>query len=327
MPRTEQGRAGNQDVDHPLEQAVEAAQRHVVQADDRHAIEVFEARAESDELKEIRDDVNVDALAIRLLDEREHLDVLFERQGDVDVIDALLANDFAAIGQRPQERQAAIADVIAGAVVEESDDLEAELAMLEQLVGDQPAEVAGARDQNLLEADAGAPATLERLPHELARRVGQDHVDDEEQQPDRPRNLVDTLCLRLGRKERRMVDLIVESADQAEDNGEDAADKDGEEIVDARAPAAEPVKALHLEGERHENPEQRQEIEVLSERWLPFCDRDEVGDPGLEPKEIGDDERRHTEQRVGDDVEGDEQPVVPPHHRAGPPESRLRHRR
>ena len=117
-----------------------------------------------------------------------------------------------------------------------------------------------------------------------------------------------------------MVDLIVEGADQAEDNGEDAADKDGEEIVDARAPAAEPVKALHLEGERHENPEQRQDIEVLPERWLPLGDRDEISDPRLEPEEIGDDERRHTEQRVGDDVEGDEQAVVSPHHRAGSPE-------
>ena len=48
-------------------------------------------------------------------DKAEHLDVLFERQRDVDVIDPLLPDDFAAFGQRAEQRQAAIADVIAGA--------------------------------------------------------------------------------------------------------------------------------------------------------------------------------------------------------------------
>ena len=33
---------------------------------------------------------------------------------------------------------------------------------------------------------------------------------------------------------------------------EDAADEDGEEVVDARPAAAQPVEALHVEGERHE---------------------------------------------------------------------------
>ena len=67
------------------------------------------------------------------------------------------------LGERAEQRQAAVADVIAaGAVVDEADDLEAELAVLEHLVGDHPAEIAGAGDQHALEADAGAPAALER---------------------------------------------------------------------------------------------------------------------------------------------------------------------
>ena len=142
---------------------------HVVQADDRHAVEVFEARAQRDELEEVRDDVDVDAFAARFLDEPEHLDVLFERERDVEVIDTLLADDLAALGERAEQRQPAVADVVAGgAIVEKADDLEAELAVFEQLVGDQPAEVACAGDQHALQPDAGAPSPLERLAHELS---------------------------------------------------------------------------------------------------------------------------------------------------------------
>ena len=52
----------------------------------------------------------------------EHLDVLFERQRDVEVIDALALDDLAGLGERAEQRQAAIADVIAaGAIVDEAD--------------------------------------------------------------------------------------------------------------------------------------------------------------------------------------------------------------
>ena len=87
----EQRRGRDRDVDRALQDAVEAAQRHVVQADDRNAVEVFEPRAQRDELQQVRDDVDVDPFAVRGLDEAEHLDVLFERQRDVDVVDPLAA--------------------------------------------------------------------------------------------------------------------------------------------------------------------------------------------------------------------------------------------
>ena len=131
--------------------------------------------------------MHVDALAARLFDQAEHLHVLFERQGNVEVIDAFLADNLAAFGQRAEERQPAVADMVAGgAVVEEPDDLEAELAVLEQLVGHEPAQVARAGNQHALEADTRPPAALERLAHELARGVGEDDVDGEEEEPDRP---------------------------------------------------------------------------------------------------------------------------------------------
>ena len=101
------------DVDRPLEQAVEAAQRHVVEADDRHAVEVLEPRAQRDELQQVGHDVHVDAFAVGGLDQAEHLDVLFERQRDVEVIDALAADDLVGVAERAEQRQAAVADVIA----------------------------------------------------------------------------------------------------------------------------------------------------------------------------------------------------------------------
>ena len=57
---------------------------------------------------------------------------------------------------------------------------------------------------------------------------------------------------------------------------EDAADEHGEEIVDARAAAPQPVEPLHLERERHEQRDHRQADEVLRERRLGLGDRDEL---------------------------------------------------
>ena len=77
----------------------------------------------------------------------------------------------SASRERAEQRQAAIADVIAaGAIVEEADDLEPELAMLEHLVGHHAPEIARAGNQHALQADAGPPAPLQRLAHDLARR-------------------------------------------------------------------------------------------------------------------------------------------------------------
>ena len=116
--------------------------------------------------------------------------------------------------------------------------------MLENLVGDQAAELAGAGDQDPLEADAGAPAALEHLAHELARGVRQRDVEDEEDRPDQLRDLVRAAVLRrVGRE----VGLDVQRRDDAEDDREDAADEDGEEVVDARAAAPQPVEALQVE--------------------------------------------------------------------------------
>ena len=91
-------------------------------------------------------------------------------------------------------------------------------------------------------------------------------------------------------------------------------DEHREEVVDARAPPSEAVQSLDVKRERHEHAEQRQHVDVLPEGRLSFRDRDEVGEPRLEPQQVGDDERRHPEHRVRDDVERHEEAVVPPHH-------------
>ena len=49
-----------------------------------------------------------------------------------------------------------------------------------------------------------------------------------------------------------VVGLEVQRADQAEDDREDGADEHREEVVHARAAAPQPVEALHVERDRHE---------------------------------------------------------------------------
>ena len=140
------------------------------------------------------------------------------------------------------------------------DDVVPELAVLQNLVGDQPAELAGAGDENSLQADARAPSTLEQLAHHLARGEREDHVEDEEQRPHELRDLVRAAVLHLVG---HVVRLEVQRRDDPEDHREDAADEDGEEVVDARAAATQPVEPLHVEGERHEHADERQHVDVL----------------------------------------------------------------
>ena len=108
------------------------------------------------------------------------------------------------------------------AIVEEADNLEAQLAVLEDLVGDDPPEVAGAGDQHALQADARAPAAFEGFAHELARGVREGHVQDQEEQPDPLRDFVEAdVLVRLG----GVVGLVVERAAEAEDHREDVPTK------------------------------------------------------------------------------------------------------
>src|SRR5262245_39273614 len=126
--------------------------------------------------------------------------------------------------------------VARGAIVNESDDLIPELTMLENAVGDEPAQLARPGNQNALEADARAPATLERLAHELARRIGQDDVQNEEDAPDGLRHFI--FAAGLGRGT-RPIDLYVQREHDAEDDRENRSDEHREEIVDAGSTAAQ----------------------------------------------------------------------------------------
>ena len=88
-------------------------------------------------------------------------------------------------------------------------------------------------------------------------------MSDEEERPDQLRHLERAARLRVVGRE---VGLDVQRRDDAEDDGEDAADEDGEEVVDARAAAAQAVEALELEAERHQHGDERQHVDVLPQR-------------------------------------------------------------
>ena len=77
----------------------------------------------------------------------------------------------SAIGA--EHGQAAVADgvVVGRLIVDEADQLEAELAVVEDAVRHHSAEIAAADDQHVLQADAGAPAAAQQVAHDFARRV------------------------------------------------------------------------------------------------------------------------------------------------------------
>src|SRR5207249_4887571 len=109
------------------------------------------------------------ALARRRIEQIEHLEVLFRRKRDVQVIDLLARRNLRRFVGRPENRQPAVAEMISGSVVDEPDDFIAELAVLDDLVGDEPAELARTGDENPAQAHARTPAPLEDLAHDLAQ--------------------------------------------------------------------------------------------------------------------------------------------------------------
>ncbi len=227
------------------------------------------------------------------------------------VIHALAPDDVVRFGEHAEQGDAAIADVIpAGAVVEEAHHLEAELAMLEDLVGDDASEVAGARDQNTLQPDPGAPPPLEGLSHQLARRVRQADIDDQEDHPDVLGDFVEADVLRgfVG-----VVGLVIQGAAESEHDREDRPHEDPEKIIDARSTAAQPIQPLHLERDRNQHADERRDAQILRERRKALVDRQQAGER-LEPQQVRDEERRDAEHHVGGDEEGHEQPVIPAHH-------------
>ena len=133
-----------------LDPGVHALERHVVDVDDRQAVEILETGPQRDELQQVRHDLHVDALAAGELDQTEQLDVLLGRESDVEVIDLLAAARCAPTSlERAEQRQPAEPRPPYGrGVIDEPDHLIAELAMLQDAVGDHAAELAGAGDEN-----------------------------------------------------------------------------------------------------------------------------------------------------------------------------------
>ena len=199
--------------------------------------------------------------------------------------------------------------IAAGAIVDEADGLISKLTVLQDAVGHHAPKVAGARNKDTLQADAGAPPAFQQLPHRFARGVGKDDIEAKKQRPDELRHFVRAAGFRLFG---RVVRLHVQGGDHAQDDGQDAADEDGKEIVDARAAAAEPVGALDLKGERRQDSDKRQHVQVLLNRRIAPRHRDE---PALESDAVRQHERPHRQHRVGEDVKDDEQAIVASYHR------------
>ena len=207
--------------------------------------------------------------------------------------------------------------VAAGAIVDESDDLIAELTVFENLVSDQPSQLARPAMRMRF-----SPMPARQRRSSTSRTSSR---DANVRMTFKPRNIAQTSCetsnvARVLGGVGRKVRLHVQRGDDAEDDREDAADEDGEEVVDARAAAAQAVEALQVESDRHEHRDERQDVQVLRERRQALRDRNQAR---VKADGVGDDEGADAEQRVGDDVERDQQAVVPDHRAAStaPPRS------
>ena len=97
------GEARQQDVDRPLDPGIEALERHIVDADDRQAVQILEARAKRNELQQIRDDLDLDTFAAGELHQVEELGMLLEGQRHIQMIDTFTLRDLANLGERAEE--------------------------------------------------------------------------------------------------------------------------------------------------------------------------------------------------------------------------------
>src|SRR5688572_31766957 len=122
-----------------LDQAAPPLERNLGEVDDRRAVEILQRRLERGVLQDVGDELDLDQLAPHLLQRAEHLLVRLERQGDVDLVDALLLDDAldvldVAEHRRRLERRARLA----GVVVEVARHLQPQLAVVLQLARDLP---------------------------------------------------------------------------------------------------------------------------------------------------------------------------------------------
>lgn len=164
------------------------------------------------------------------------------------------------------------------------------------------------RDEDTLEPDPRAPAPLQDFADELARRVGERDVDDEEDGPDGLRDLERAGVLGSWGSEIR---LGVQRRDDAEHHGEDRSDEHAEEVVDARTPPPEAIETLQLKAERHDDRDEGQDVDILPQRWNAFRDRD---DAGVKTESVRQDERRHGDECVREEIQRDEEAVMPTQH-------------
>src|SRR5207302_1587711 len=87
-------------------------------------------------------------------------------------------------------------------------------------------------------------------------------------------------------------------------------------IVDPGAAAPEPVQSLNLKGKGNDDADEGHHVQVVPELRHALGGPHEVGEHG-EADDVGEAEGDHAETGIAEDVEGDEQPIVPTHHCGG----------
>ena len=186
----------------------------------------------------------------------------------------------------PSDRQARRTEVPLGRiVVEETDHLDAEVAVGDELLGDVGAELAGADDQDALQV-SGMQA---RAAQQAANRHPKCHYRDELERREESQEgaAVGEVLDASGRQRRPVPGRDAGEQDGAQDDRQH--DRDG--LVDAGAIEALAVEAVEVEDHREEHQRDRQELEVAPEVRRVLGQRDdfelEAQRPGTEKGERG----------------------------------------
>ncbi len=175
--------------------------------------------------------------------------------------------------------------IAAGPVVDETDDLIPELAVLKNLFRNHASQISRAGNQDPLQADPGLPSPLENFADEFARAERQHDVDHEEQRPDDARDLIRANRLFLRRS---VIRVDIQRGHDAENDRDDGADENQEEVVDPGPAAAQAVYALRVVRNRHQDGDERHHRDVLGEWRVAARDGNQTAP---EPEQVGEAER------------------------------------
>jgi hypothetical protein len=228
------------------------------------------------------------------VEELEDLLVRLERQGEEHLIDTLRREHVFRLSRGAEHRHAADhRPLLAGIVVEEADDLEAHLAVGEDLGRDLAAEQPRAHHQDALQVVPGAPHAAQHRARTHAGGGDQDEIDEGEEAEEGA--AVGEVLVAAGRRGR----AVPGDQHREQHRGQEDREDDGEHLVDAAPPPPALVEAVEVEDHRPEHEHEGNEVQVRPELRHVLGDRDDLE---LEAEQPGGQEGRQRRRQIREEI-------------------------